>query len=54
MCDLAKGLFGKTSSARQPLFLCIEGFSLSLRGEFTYVIAMDAECELMLKRPAER
>ena len=54
MCDLAKGLFGKTGSVCQPLFLCTEGFSRSICGEFTCMIAMDAECELMLKRPAER
>ena len=54
MCDLAEGLFGKTSSACQPLFVCIEGLSLVLRDEFTCVIAMGAECELMLERPAER
>jgi hypothetical protein len=53
MCDLAKGLFGKTRSICQPLFLCIEGFSLSLHGELTGAVAMDAECELMSKRPAE-
>ena len=54
MCDLAKSLFGKMSSAPQPLFMCIERLSLALCGEFTCVIAMDTECELMLKRPAER
>ena len=54
MCDLAKGLFGKMGSVRQPLFVCIEGFSLPLCGEFTCMLAMDAKCELMLKRPAER
>ncbi len=54
MRDLSKGLFGKMGSARQPLYVCIEGFSLLLCGEFTRVTAMDAECELMLKRPAER
>ena len=54
MCDSAKCLFGKMSSARQPLFVCIEGFSLPLRCEVTCVFAMDAECELMLKWPAER
>ena len=54
ICDLAKVLFGKTGSAGQPLFLCIKGICLPLRCEFTYVIARDAEYELMLKRPAER
>ena len=54
MCNLSKGLFGKMGNAHQPLFVCVEGFSLSTGREVSPMLTMGAEPEMMLQRPTER
>ena len=54
MCNLSKGLFGKMGHAHQPLFVWVEGFSLSNGREVSPMLTMGTEPEMMLQRPAER